>query len=136
MDLEETFEDFDEVAPLDIADDLTIEDAEKMLIQTVNYGDYLAAERKKARLRAKNLKKAYKHHRFIYLKKSTAKDAKTREAEAEDLAREFFDLFDEADIEADYIKDLLSNNHDKTEALRSVLSSKKRVFEQYERNRV
>ena len=36
---------------------------------------------------------------------------------------------DKAEIEADYIKDLLMNNHDKTEALRTIVSSKKTVFE-------
>ncbi len=123
------FNEREEVLPLDISEDLTLEQAEKVLIQTVNYGDYLAAERKKARTIAKDKKKAYKHWKFVYLKKAVGGDAKAREAEAEDNAQLFFDEYDSAEIEADYIKDLLGNNHDKTEALRTIVSSKKTVWE-------
>ena len=124
----------EKVYPLDIPEQMTIQEAEEMLVRVVNYSDYLAEARKAQRLLAKDLKKVYEHWKWVYLKdanknKVTIGDATAREAYAEDLASAFFDEFDTADIEADYIKNLMFTNHDKVEALRTIISSKKTVWE-------
>lgn len=128
-DAEYDFNEKEEVLGLEIEDSLSIEDTEEMLVKLNNYGDYLATQRKAQRLEARSRKELFKHWRLVYLKQSTLGDAKAREAEADNLAKVFLKDFDVAEIEADYIKDLLSNNHDKVESLRSILSTKKTVWE-------
>jgi hypothetical protein len=114
---------------LEIARDLTLDTASDLLIKTVSFGDFLAEERKKARIQAYNSKKAYRQQKLVGLKQADGKDAKTRESEADHFAEAQQDAYETDDIQADFIQDLMKNNHDKSEALRTIISAKKSQYE-------
>ena len=117
------------IETIQIKEEITLDEAERVLIRTVNFGDYLAEKLKESRLEAKNLKAAFSQKKEIQLIASSARDAKARELQAENQCFEIWSSWQSAEIESNFIQDLARNNHDKAEALRTVISSKKTVFE-------
>lgn len=119
----------DEIHGLPMTSDLTLDTAADKLVQCVSYGDYLAEERKKSRIDAYNKKKAYRQQRLVGLQNADGKDAKAREAQADHFAEVEQEAYETEDIHADFIQDLMRNNHDKAEALRTIISAKKAQYE-------
>lgn len=120
-----------EVMPLEIPKGLGMNELADLLVDVVNYGDYLAEQRKLARNAANDAKRLYKQQRLIGLTNADGRDAEIRKAQADDYCQSELTAFDTADVQADYIRDLFSNNEQKVEAIRSVLSSKKQSMERH-----
>lgn len=122
------------VKPLTLKEDLTLSEAEDWLLKVVSYSDYLAEQLKDQRIARKHLKKIYKQQKRIFLAQATGRDSAERQLDAEVNAASFLDAFEAAEIEEGFIRDLLDNNHEKAEALRTIISSKKTVWEKTYRN--
>ncbi len=122
-----------QVMPLEVPEGLNANELADFLVSVVNYGDYLAEQRKLARNEANTAKRLYKQQRLIGLEEANGRDVKIREAQADKFAENELEAYETLDVEADYIRDLMSNNHDKVEAVRSILSSKKQQYEHHSR---
>jgi hypothetical protein len=119
--------------------DLDLDQAVKDLQKAINYGDYLAHQKKISAEDACDKKEALRKEKLIALKSKdicSGSDAKTREEQAMDHAAGQLKSYEQNQIELDYLTDLFRNNHVRIEALRTIISSKKQNVDHYRQNSI
>lgn len=119
--------------------DVTLDDAVRDLQKAINYGDYLAEQKMLSGGDSHDYKSEYRRQRRAALSNKevcNAKDAKARAEQADEFAKTSLEDFEKSEIELTYLGDLFKNNHDRIEALRTIISSKKQTLETYRQNAV
>ena len=119
--------------------DIDLDTAVKNLQKAVNYGDYLAEQKKSVAESIYDKKVLYRKQRRVALSNKdicSGKDAKARAEQADEYASDELINFEKGEIEGNYLADLFKNNHDRIEALRTIISSKKQNLDNYNRTQM